>query len=98
MHSVFKMMSWAPVIGTRTAERPRLGIAEATRHRITPILPTAAAASLALSRITRAVFRKPMADAMMGGFIVGLVLVLQFLLALYVTWFRVEAPDGARTA
>jgi hypothetical protein len=39
-----------------------------------------------------------MADAMMGGFIVGIVLTLQFLLALCVTWFRVEAPEGAGAA
>jgi multidrug efflux pump subunit AcrB len=70
----------------------------AGKRRIRPILPTAAAVSLALTPITRAVFRKPMADAVTGGVIVGMVLTLQFLLALYVTWFRAAAPDRARAA
>jgi len=68
--------------GTAARARPRL----------------AAAASLALTPITHAVFRKPMAHATSGRVIVGAVLTLQFLLALYLTWFRVKAPDGARTA
>lgn len=72
--------------------------AEAGKQRIRSILPTAAAVSLALTPITRAVFRKPMADAVTGAIIVGMVLTLQFLIALYVTWFRVEAPDLARAA
>jgi Cu/Ag efflux pump CusA len=33
-----------------------------------------------------------MAYAMMGGIIVGTVLTLLFLPALYVAWFRIEAP------
>ena len=32
---------------------------------------------------------------MMGGIIVGTVLTLLFLPALYVAWFRIEAPSGA---
>lgn len=38
-----------------------------------------------------------MAYAMMGGIIVGTVLTLLFLPALYVAWFRLAAPavDGA---
>ena len=62
-------------------------------HRMRPILLTAAAASLALIPISREIFWGPMAYAMMGGIIVGTVLTLLFLPALYVAWFRIKAPD-----
>ena len=42
-----------------------------------------------------------MAYALMGGIIVGTLLTLVFLPALYVAWFGIEAPsspDGGRTA
>jgi len=65
---------------------------EATEHRMRPILLTAAAASLALIPIARQVFWGPMAFAMMGGIIVGTVLTLLFLPALYVAWFRIHPP------
>jgi multidrug efflux pump subunit AcrB len=67
-------------------------VVEATEHRMRPILLTAAAASLALIPIAREVFWGPMAYAMMGGIIVGTVLTLLFLPALYVTWFRIKEP------
>jgi len=53
---------------------------------------TAAAASLALIPIAREIFWGPMAYAMMGGIIVGTMLTLLFLPALYVAWFRVAEP------
>jgi multidrug efflux pump subunit AcrB len=90
------MICLSPVEATGTARDS--WTAEAGKRRMRPILPTAAAVSLALTPITRAVFQKPMADAVTGGIIVGMVLTLQFLLALYVTWFRVEASDRARAA
>ncbi len=67
-------------------------VIEATEHRMRPIMLTAAAASLALIPIAREVFWGPMAYAMMGGIIVGTVLTLLFLPALYVAWFRFEEP------
>jgi multidrug efflux pump len=70
---------------------------EATEHRMRPILLTAAAASLALIPIARQVFWGPMAFAMMGGIIVGTVLTLLFLPALYVAWFRIKAPTKDST-
>jgi multidrug efflux pump subunit AcrB len=76
-------------------------VVEATRHRMRPILLTAAAASLGMIPIAREVFWGPMAYAMIGGIIVGTVLTLLFLPALYVAWYRIEAPDetaGARRA
>jgi multidrug efflux pump subunit AcrB len=78
----------------RTEGRPPWeAVVEATEHRMRPILLTAAAASLALIPIAREVFWGPMAYAMMGGIIVGTVLTLLFLPALYIAWFRIKAPD-----
>ena len=67
-------------------------VAEATEHRMRPILLTAAAASLALIPIVREVFWGPMAYAMMGGIIMGTLLTLLFLPALYLAWFRIKTP------
>ncbi len=70
-------------------------VVEATEHRMRPILLTAAAASLALIPIAREIFWGPMAYAMMGGIIVGTLLTLLFLPALYVAWFRIKEPEVA---
>ena len=72
-------------------------VVEATEHRMRPILLTAAAASLALIPIAREIFWGPMAYAMMGGIIMGTLLTLLFLPALYVAWFRIsEEPKDVR--
>lgn len=76
----------------REGRVPWDAVVEATMHRTRPIMLTAAAASLALIPISREVFWGPMAYAMMGGIIVGTVLTLVFLPALYVTWFRIRRP------
>jgi multidrug efflux pump subunit AcrB len=73
---------------------PWQAVHEATEHRMRPIMLTAAAATLALIPISHQIFWGPMAYAMMGGIIVGTVLTLLFLPALYVAWFRIPAPDG----
>jgi multidrug efflux pump subunit AcrB len=67
-------------------------VLHATEHRMRPILLTAAAASLALIPISQEVFWGPMAYAMMGGIVVGTILTLLFLPALYVAWFRIKEP------
>ncbi len=67
-------------------------VREATQHRMRPIMLTAGAATLALIPISREIFWGPMAYAMMGGIIVGTVLTLLFLPALYLAWFRIPAP------
>jgi multidrug efflux pump subunit AcrB len=72
-------------------------VVEATEHRMRPIMLTAAAASLALIPIAREIFWGPMAYAMMGGIIVGTMLTLLFLPALYVAWFRIEEPASVGT-
>lgn len=69
-------------------------VREATRHRMRPIMLTAGAATLALIPISREIFWGPMAYAMMGGIIVGTVLTLLFLPALYLAWFRIPAPQA----
>ncbi|MES5100069.1 efflux RND transporter permease subunit [Agrobacterium sp. BA1120] len=71
-------------------------VIEATEHRMRPIMLTAAAATLALIPISREVFWGPMAYAMMGGIVVGTVLTLIFLPALYVAWFRIK-PEAVET-
>jgi len=74
-------------------------VVEATEHRVRPILLTALAASLGLIPIAGEIFWGPMAFAMMGGIIVGTVLTLIFLPALYVAWFRIRPPqDGGETS
>ncbi|MGY3609802.1 MULTISPECIES: efflux RND transporter permease subunit [unclassified Bradyrhizobium] len=73
-------------------------VVEATEHRMRPILLTAAAASLALIPIAREIFWGPMAYAMMGGIIVGTLLTLLFLPALYVAWFRIHPDHGGQTS
>ena len=77
---------------------PWRAVVEATEHRMRPILLTAAAASLALIPIAREVFWGPMAYAMMGGIVVGTVLTLLFLPALYVAWFRIKTPERGSTS
>jgi multidrug efflux pump len=64
-------------------------VVEATCHRVRPILLTAAAASLAMIPIAREIFWGPMAYAMIGGILVGTVLTLIFLPALYVAGYRI---------
>jgi len=76
-------------------QSPWDAVVSATQHRMRPIMLTAAAASLGLLPIAREIFWGPMAYAMMGGIIVGTVLTLLFLPALYVAWFRIKEPDAA---
>jgi multidrug efflux pump subunit AcrB len=69
---------------------------EASDSRARPILLTAAAASLALIPISRQIFWGPMAFAMMGGIIVGTLVTLVFVPALYVAVFKVPAENGPK--
>ncbi len=73
---------------------PFEAVRAATRNRMRPILLTAAAATLALIPISREIFWGPMAYAMMGGIVVGTVLTLLFLPALYLAWFRIPDPEA----
>ncbi|WP_394198225.1 efflux RND transporter permease subunit [Litoreibacter albidus] len=71
---------------------------EASDSRARPILLTAAAASLALIPISRQIFWGPMAFAMMGGIIVGTVITLVFVPALYLAVFKVKREEGEANA
>ncbi len=65
---------------------------DATVRRFRPIVLTALAAVLAMIPLSRSAFYGSMAISIMGGLIVGTVLTLVFLPALYAAWFRVK-PD-----
>ena len=69
-------------------------IIDATVRRFRPIVLTALAAVLAMIPLSRSAFYGSMAISIMGGLIVGTVLTLVFLPALYAAWFRVH-PDEA---
>jgi len=69
-------------------------IIDATVRRFRPIVLTALAAVLAMIPLSRSAFYGSMAISIMGGLIVGTVLTLVFLPALYAAWFRVKPDEG----
>jgi len=81
---------------THEGRAPWDAVVEATCHRVRPILLTAAAASLGMIPIAREIFWGPMAYAMIGGILIGTVLTLIFLPALYVGVYRI--PTGSPDA
>lgn len=68
-------------------------VIEATVQRTRPVILTALAAVLAFVPLTHSVFWGSMAYTLIGGTAVGTVLILLFLPALYVAWFRIK-PIG----
>lgn len=70
-------------------------VLEATLNRLRPIMLTALAASLGLIPIAEEVFWGPMAYAMIGGIIIGTLITLLFLPALYVAAFRIREPEAS---
>jgi multidrug efflux pump subunit AcrB len=74
---------------------PADALVEATVRRARPVVLTAAAAVLAMVPLVSSVFWGPMAIAIMGGLIVGTVLTLAFVPALYAAWFRVGRRAAA---
>jgi multidrug efflux pump subunit AcrB len=81
-------------------------IVETTVRRARPVVLTAFAAVLAFLPLTMTSFWGPMASVLIGGTLVGTVLTLFFLPALYAAWFRVRltvppadaGPDHVVTA
>jgi len=71
-------------------------IIDATVRRFRPIVLTALAAVLAMIPLSRSAFYGSMAISIMGGLIVGTVLTLVFLPALYAAWFRVQPEEAGR--
>ena len=74
----------------------REAIIETTVHRARPVVLTALAAVFAFLPLTFTAFWGPMAIVLIGGTLVGTVLTLVFLPALYAAWFRV--PHASATA
>ncbi|MBL8771370.1 MAG: efflux RND transporter permease subunit [Phenylobacterium sp.] len=75
-------------------------IVEATVRRARPVILTALAAMLAFIPLTLSSFWGPLAYTLIGGVLIGTVLTLLFLPALYAAWFRVRRPGepgAART-
>ncbi len=70
-------------------------VVEATVRRARPVVLTAAAAVLAMVPLAGSVFWGPMAIAIMGGLMVGTVLTLGFVPALYAAWLRVGRNAAA---
>jgi multidrug efflux pump subunit AcrB len=72
---------------------PWAAVVDASVSRFRPIMLTAVSTVLGLIPIAATIFWGPMAFAIMGGFLVGTVVTLIFIPALYVAWFRIaEAP------
>jgi len=72
---------------------PWQAVIDATLSRFRPIMLTAVSTVLGLIPIAATIFWGPMAFAIMGGFLVGTIVTLIFIPALYVTWFHIkEAP------
>jgi multidrug efflux pump subunit AcrB len=71
---------------------PWVAVIDATVSRFRPIMLTAISTVLGLIPIAATIFWGPMAFAVMGGFLVGTIVTLVFLPALYVAWFRIKEP------
>lgn len=70
----------------------REAVVEATVRRSRPVILTALAAVLAFVPLTHSIFWGAMAYTLIGGTLIGTVLILVFLPALYAIWFRIK-PD-----
>ncbi|MBK1718542.1 efflux RND transporter permease subunit [Thiocystis violacea] len=73
---------------------PSEAVIEATIGRARPVLLTAAAAVFAFVPLTTDTFWGPLAYVLIGGVLVGTLITLLFLPALYAVWFRVRLPVG----
>jgi len=69
-------------------------VIEATVQRTRPVILTALAAVLAFIPLTHSVFWGSMAFTLIGGTAIGTLLILLFLPALYVAWFRIKPIPG----
>ena len=71
---------------------PWTALREATVQRTRPVLLTALAAALAFIPLTTDAQWGPMAYVLIGGTLVGTLITLLFLPALYALWFKVKPP------
>jgi multidrug efflux pump len=74
----------------------RAAIIETTVRRARPVVLTALAAVLAFLPLTLTSFWGPMAIVLISGTLIGTLLTLFFLPALYAAWFRVRDEEGAQ--
>jgi multidrug efflux pump subunit AcrB len=72
---------------------PHDAVVEATVQRSRPVILTALAAVLAFVPLTHSVFWGAMAFTLIGGTLVGTILTLGFLPALYTLWYRIKADE-----
>ncbi len=70
-------------------------VVEATVQRARPVILTALAAILAFIPLTYSVFWGTLAYTLIGGTLVGTVLTLVFLPAMYAIWFKIKHPGNA---
>ncbi|UZE25631.1 efflux RND transporter permease subunit [Pseudomonas sp. B21-056] len=76
---------------------PFHAVIEATVQRARPVLLTAMAAILAFIPLTHSVFWGALAYTLIGGTLVGTVMTLVFLPAMYAIWFKIRPDNAART-
>jgi multidrug efflux pump subunit AcrB len=69
-------------------------VVEATVQRARPVVLTAAAAVFAFIPLTTDTFWGPLAFVLIGGVLVGTLITLLFLPALYALWFRVRLSSA----
>ncbi|MBO9670738.1 MAG: efflux RND transporter permease subunit [Sphingobium sp.] len=73
--------------------KPFDAVVEATVQRSRPVILTALAAVLAFVPLTHSVFWGAMAFTLIGGTLIGTILTLVFLPALYALWYRIKADE-----
>ena len=73
-------------------------VVEATVQRARPVILTALAAILAFIPLTHSVFWGTLAYTLIGGTLVGTVLTLVFLPAMYAIWFKIKQPRNVEMA
>jgi multidrug efflux pump subunit AcrB len=78
----------------RQGLEPFHAVVEATVQRSRPVILTALAAVFAFIPLTLSVFWQSLAFTLIGGTIVGTVLTLAFLPALYAIWFKIKPAAG----
>jgi len=69
-------------------------VVEATVQRARPVILTALAAILAFIPLTHSVFWGTLAYTLIGGTLIGTVLTLAFLPAMYAIWFKIRLPKN----
>lgn len=72
---------------------PYEAVVEATVQRSRPVILTALAAVLAFVPLTHSVFWGAMAFTLIGGTLIGTILTLVFLPALYALWYRIKPGE-----